>query len=198
MKTEKSEVKKNAVETASSSQVAVKEAPKDLVVENSADIGDKITLPDSLIPVALTKAQLPKQEYWAGTCKNPCFHATRIAGWEFPEYSFDNPPGRGPSNHKLGTKLMLTEDEVKLILLKSVQVGWRHNIVEKRDKKGKKVVVGDTWKPVHYDAGEPALAGDKLTAHFVYLRKLKPGQKIPIGLFDSEGDPLPRPAPLKE
>jgi hypothetical protein len=179
-------------------KVQVQEAPAELIVENPKKIGLKVTLPDNLIPKALTARELPRQPYWGGTIKNNAFHSTRVAGFAFPYSSFENPAARGPMNHKLGTLMMLTDDEVQMILRKSVQVGWRRNVVEKRARNGKKVVVSDTMNPVHYDANNPPLHGDKLTAHYIYLRKLKHGQKIPLGLQDSEGDDLPTPKPLVE
>ena len=181
-------------------KIVVKEATPDLVVENAPETGERISLPPELVPIAVTKEQMPRQPYWVGTCKNPCFHATRIAGFEFPGSSFENPPGKGPSNHKLGTMLMLTKDEELMIVAKSVSVGWRHKFIQKKvgvGKNAKLLTVVDKWEPVHYDAGNPPIPGDTLTADYVFMRKLKPGQRIPLGLIDSDGEPLPTPQPLR-
>lgn len=188
---------KQTVDQPASPRELVKDAPDDLVISNPTETGDKISLPEELVPKAVNAKDLPKQPYWVGTCHGSPFHATRIAGIEFPGSSFENPPGKGPTNHKLGTMLMLTDEQVKAVLARSAQTGWRRKIVEKRMKNGKKVVVSDTWSAIHYDANNPPLSGDKLTANFVYMRKLKHGQRIPLGLVDEFGDPLRTPEPLR-
>lgn len=176
----------------------VQEAPSDLVVERAAPPGEKLTLPEALVPKVVDQSDLPRKPYWVGTCHGAPFHSTRIAGIEFPKHSFENIANVGPSNHKLGTLLMLTDQQIEEVMKKSVMTGWRRNIVEKRGKDGKKRVISDTWKSVHYDANNPPIANDRLTANFVYMRKLKIGQRIPIGVKDENGDDFKTPDPLRE
>lgn len=160
-----------------------------------AAVPDKaLSIDPASIPKEATQEQAARKPYWIGRCVGAPFHSVHVASIAFQTTSFSIVNG-APANQKIGSLIHLTDEEVKKVMEDSMRVAWRKNVVKK--KVGREVRSEIIWERIDLRrANEALLPGDKLTAHFIFMVKLEPGQKIPLGVVDDEGNPLPTPKPL--
>jgi hypothetical protein len=156
--------------------------------------GKPVSIDKRDVPVETTLDKLPKKPYWIGACSNAPFHSCLVGGIAFQRSSFSLVNG-APANPKIGSLIQLSDEQLRKVKEDSLKVAWRKN--EIRKKVGKEIKVEVTWDRVDLRrASESLLPGDKLTAHYIFINELERGQKIPIGVMDEEGKPLPSPKPL--
>jgi hypothetical protein len=146
------------------------------------------------IPVEATLESLPRKPYWAGVTSDAPFHSVQIAHTTLQRVSYNLVNGQ-PANPKLGMLVKLDETQLKKIIEESKKVAWRKREIKK--KVGKEIRTETVYDRIDLrSVNEVLLRGDKLTAHYIYIAPMEAGQRIPVGVMDEEGRPLPTPAPL--
>jgi hypothetical protein len=156
--------------------------------------GRPLSIDKKDVPAETTLDRLPRKPYWIGRCNGAPFHSVHVGSIVFPGHSFSIING-SPANQKIGALVQLTDDQVKKIKEESMKVAWRKTVIRK--KVGREVKTEIAFDRVDLrSVNEVLMPGDKLTAHFVFVVALDPGQKIPLGTVDDEGKPLPTPQPL--
>lgn len=153
-----------------------------------------VRIPAAEVPKETTLEQLPRKPYWCGVVANAPFHGQMVGGLKFQKHTHALVNGQ-PANAKIGSLLQLSDEAVKKIVAASKRVAWRKRVVTK--KMGKEVKTEIAWDRIDLDrAEERLLPGDKLTAHYIFIAALDRGQRIPLGVRDEDGKPLPCPKTL--
>jgi hypothetical protein len=162
----------------------------------------------SEIPDRISAEAIPTKRYHVGCTPNAPFTVMYCGNQDFPLVSSVRIPGSAEGRQeqvveRMGTVKPLTDEQVAAILKAAMLDAWRF-----QGSKGLKPgapIPSRRWEhiPLGLDNdGKPRrkgayfAPGDKLAAHFIYIRPLAEGEDIPYGVLDQEKNYLPIPSPL--
>lgn len=146
------------------------------------------------IPKETTEENIPTKPYWGGVKAGAPFDNITIGHITFQKTSF-NLVGGVAANPKIGMLMHLTTEQKDKILKQSMEIAWRKKVIVRKIGKEVKTII-DYDRVDLRSMSERLMPGDKLTAHYVFLAEMQRGQKVPVGVIDEDGQPLPSPDPL--
>ena len=160
------------------------------------------------IPDRISAEAIPTKRWHVGCTPNAPFTVMYVGNQDFPLVSSVRIPGSAEGRQeqvveRMGTVKPLTDEQVEAILKAAMLDAWRF-----QGSKGLKPgapIPSRRWEHVplgNDNDGKPRkkgayfAPGDKLAAHFIYLRQLADGEDIPFGVLDENKNYLPIPSPL--
>jgi len=160
------------------------------------------------MPDRVSAEHLPTKRYHVGCLPGSPFTTMYCGNIDFPLVNGTRIPGSAEGREPqmiehMGTVKSLTEDQVKFILKAAMLDAWRSH--GKHADDAKKGVPSRRWEhiPLGNDSeGKPRkkgayfAPGDKLSAHFIYMRELADGEEITFGVKTQAGGYMPVPTPL--